>query len=216
MPDGTGSTEQRGRHWDAAYTDRGADGVSWYQAVPRMSLEVIEALRIPRDAAVIDIGAGASQLVDRLVERGFTDLTVLDISASALEEVGARVGDSPVVRLHEDLLEWQPPRRYDLWHDRAVFHFLVAEPDRRRYLETLHATVRPGGFVILATFALDGPEACSGFPVVRYSADHLSELLGDTFEPLEARREVHTTPRGSAQPFTWLAGRISDRSLRRP
>jgi SAM-dependent methyltransferase len=203
-------TEEKGRHWDAAYTARGADGVSWHEAEPRISLELIEALRIPRDAAVVDIGGGASQLVDRLVERGFSDLTVLDISASALAEVGSRLGDSLVLRLHEDLLEWRPLRRYDLWHDRAVFHFLVTETERRRYLETLRAAVRPGGFLILATFALDGPEVCSGLPVCRYSADDLSHILGDSFHPLETRHEAHVTPRGSIQPFTWVAGRIRD------
>lgn len=199
--------EQRARHWDAAYTARGAEGVSWYQAVPEMSLALIEALAVPRDAGVIDIGGGASQLVDRLAGQGFTDLTVLDVSASALEELRRRLGDSPVIRLHEDLLDWQPDRRYDLWHDRALFHFLVTEEDRRRYLETLQAAIKPRGLVILATFALDGPEVCSGLPVIRYSADQLSYVLGDTFEPLETRREEHTTPRGSMQPFTWLAGR---------
>jgi cyclopropane fatty-acyl-phospholipid synthase-like methyltransferase len=173
-----------------------------------MSLELIEKLRVPADAAVVDVGGGASILVDHLVERGFSDLTVLDISAPALDEVGRRLGDAPVVRLHEDLLEWRPPRRYDLWHDRAVFHFLVTESDRRRYLDTLQAAIRPDGLVILATFALDGPEVCSGLPVSRYSADELTRILGDTFRPLATRREIHVTPRGSAQPFTWLAGRI--------
>lgn len=200
--------DQRARHWDAAYTGSGAEGVSWYQAAPRMSLTLIEELRISRDAAVIDIGGGASQLVDQLVERGFSDLTVLDVSASALQELGMRLGDSPVIRLHKDVLDWLPDRRYDLWHDRALFHFLVTEADRRRYLEILHAAIKPGGLVILATFALEGPDHCSGLPVTRYSAEHLSDVLGDAFVPLETRHEKHTTPRGSVQPFTWLAGRV--------
>jgi cyclopropane fatty-acyl-phospholipid synthase-like methyltransferase len=174
-----------------------------------MSLELIETLRVPPDAAIIDVGGGASSLVDHLVERGFSDLTVLDISAHALDEVGRRLGDAPVVLLHEDLLEWRPPRRYDLWHDRAVFHFLVTEPDRHGYFDTLQAAIRPDGLVILATFALDGPEVCSGLPVSRYSADELTRILGDTFQPLATRREVHVTPRGAAQPFTWLAGRVA-------
>lgn len=168
-----------------------------------MSLDLIEALHIPRGLAVIDIGSrcfGARRPPRR---RGFSDLTALDISASAQEEVRSRFGASAVLRLHEDLLDWQPDRRYDLWHDRAVFHFLVGETDRRRYLETMHAAMRPRGFLILATFALDGPEFCSGLPVVRYSAEDLSLILGDTFEPLETRREIHTTPKGTIQPFTW-------------
>jgi 2-polyprenyl-3-methyl-5-hydroxy-6-metoxy-1,4-benzoquinol methylase len=176
-----------------------------------MSLELIEALRVPPDAAVVDVGGGASSLVDHLLERGFSDLTVLDISAPALDEVGRRLGDAPVLLLHEDLLEWRPLRRYDVWHDRAVFHFLVTEPDRRRYIDTLQAAIRPDGLVILATFASDGPEVCSGLPVSRYSADELIQMLGHTFRPLATRREVHITPRGTAQPFTWLAGRIVSR-----
>jgi SAM-dependent methyltransferase len=200
--------EQRAVHWDAAYARRGVTGVSWYQPVPRVSLELIEALRTPPDAAVVDIGGGASRLVDCLVDRGFTDVTVLDISASVLEEVRRRLGDPSVSLLHEDLLDWQPDRHYDLWHDRAVFHFLVGEADRRTYLGRLQAVLRPGGSVILGTFALDGPEVCSGLPVARYSGDDLSQLLGSAFEPVETRREVHTTPRGVAQPFTWVAGRF--------
>jgi trans-aconitate methyltransferase len=173
-----------------------------------MSLELIEALRIPRDAAVIDIGGGASEVVDRLVEQGFSDLTVLDVSAAALEELRARLGGPAVVQLHQDLLDWEPPRRYDLWHDRALFHFLVTEADRLKYLETLEAAIKPGGIVIVATFAPDAPDRCSGLPVTRYSAEQLSDVLGDRFEPLVTRREEHITPRGAIQPFTWLAGRI--------
>ncbi len=197
------------RHWDFAYTERGVEGVSWYQPVPQTSLELIEALEIPHEAGVIDIGGGASLLADCLVERQFSDVTVLDVSESALGEVQSRLRDSPVIRLRADVRDWDPPRRYDLWHDRALFHFLVTDADRSRYLETLRAATSPGGFLIVATFAPDGPEVCSGLPVARYSSDDLSHSLGPMFEPLETRREVHTTPRGSAQPFTWVAGRIA-------
>lgn len=178
-----------------------------------MSLDLIEALHIPRDAAVIDIGGGASQLVDHLLERGFSDLTVLDISKSALAEVRGRLGASAVHRLHEDLLEWQPDRRYDLWHDRAVFHFLVVEADRRSYLRALGSAMKTGGFLILATFSFDGPAVCSGLPVARYSAEDVSRILGDSFEVLETRREIHTTPSGALQPFTWVAGRLRATSV---
>jgi trans-aconitate methyltransferase len=174
-----------------------------------VSLELVEALGAPVDAAVIDVGGGAAFLADVLVERGFTDVTVLDISAAALEEGRRRLGkDASIHRLHEDVLTWRPIRRYDLWHDRAVFHFLVAAADRARYLQTLASAVRPGGGVIVATFAPDAPERCSGMPVTRYSAGELSEVLGDTFEHLETRREEHVTPRGMMQPFTWIAGRM--------
>jgi cyclopropane fatty-acyl-phospholipid synthase-like methyltransferase len=173
-----------------------------------MSFELIEALHIPPDAAVIDIGGGASQLVDHLVERGYSDLTVLDISASALDEVERRLGASSVLRLHEDLLDWRPERLYDLWHDRALFHFLVASEDRDRYLLTLRSAIRDNGFVVLATFATDAPEFCSGLPVIRYSAADLVQMIGAGFELLETRREEHITPRGLTQPFTWVAGHM--------
>jgi cyclopropane fatty-acyl-phospholipid synthase-like methyltransferase len=175
-------------------------------------LELIEELHIPRDAAVIDIGGGASLLADCLVERHFSDVTVLDLSEAALRESQHRLGGSHVIRLHEDVLHWDPPRRYDLWHDRALFHFLVTDTDRRRYVETMYAALRPGGFVILATFAADGPELCSGLPVTRYSVKDLSLVLDETFDVLVTRREVHTTPHGASQPFTWLAGRNVPRS----
>lgn len=209
VPDVRGSFEQRAIQWDAVYRARGVEGVSWYQAVPKVSLELIEALHVRRDAAVIDVGGGASLLADRLVDRGFSDLTVLDVSASALEESRRRLGDGvPVCWLCEDLLTWLPRRRYGLWHDRAVFHFLVADADRAVYLRALRSAIEPGAGVILGTFASDGPEMCSGLPVIRYSVEDLVRVLGETFEPVESRREEHTTPGGSKQPFTWLAGRI--------
>jgi len=136
-------------------------------------------------------------------------VTVLDISRSALDASRGRLADpASVSYFHDDLLAWQPSRRYDVWHDRAVFHFLVDEEDRQTYGRTLRSALAPGGFVILATFAPDGPPTCSGLPVVRYSAETLADTLGATFERLEVRREEHTTPRGSTQHFTWIAGRV--------
>jgi SAM-dependent methyltransferase len=204
-------SEPRVGHWDSLYEARTADSLSWYQAVPQVSLELIQALGISNDAAVIDIGGGTSFLADRLVEAGFSDVTVLDISASALEAGRRRLpGDAPVHRLRQDLLAWRPARRYDLWHDRAVFHFLVVDEDRARYLQALSSAVRPGGAVVLATFARDAPERCSGLPVARYSTNDLIAALGNAFECLETRREEHTTPRGLLQPFTWIAGRLGE------
>jgi SAM-dependent methyltransferase len=201
-------TSAGARRWDATYDARGPT-VSWYQAEPRVSLELIEALRVPRDAAVLDVGGGTSFLADRLLERGFSDVTVLELSSTALELVRRRLPDLPVRLLHQDLMSWKPARRYDLWHDRAVFHFLVEETDRRRYLERLDAAVAPGGAVIVGTFASDGPETCSGLPVARFSANDLAATLGERFELLHAHREEHTTPRGAVQPFTWVAGRMA-------
>jgi SAM-dependent methyltransferase len=194
-------------HWDAAYSTRGVEGMSWYQAVPGVSLELIDTLDVPLDAAVIDVGGGASFLVDELLARGYSDVTVLDLSGVALEAVRRRLPAEASVRfVHADLLEWEPDRRYDLWHDRAAFHFLVAASDRDRYVATLRRAVKPGGKVIVGTFAKDGPKMCSGLPVNRYSAAGLEAALGDAYDVLETRREGHVTPRGAVQPFTWVAG----------
>ena len=202
--------DDRAQHWDDTYVRRGTEGVSWFQAVPTTSLHLIDVLGIPPAAAVIDVGGGASSLVDRLVARGFTDLTVLDISDIALAAARARVGDrAPVSWVHEDVLAWRPQRRFALWHDRAVFHFLVEPSDQQRYLATLRAALAPAGAAIIATFAPDGPDRCSGLPVARYSADDLSALLGDAFAVVEASREEHTTPTGALQPFTWVAARLA-------
>jgi SAM-dependent methyltransferase len=200
---------QRSQHWDAAYEMCGATGVSWFQPVATVSVELIERLGTPKDASLIDIGGGASLLVDTLIGRGFSDLTVLDVSKSALNAVRERLGPTnSVALLHEDLLDWKPERRFDLWHDRAVFHFLVEGDDREKYLRTLRSALRPGGAVVMATFALDGPEYCSGLPVARYSCADLAEILGSDFVIVEQLREEHFTPAGAIQPFTWMAARF--------
>ena len=200
----------RADHWEAAYSTRGVDGVSWYQAVPGVSLELVAALGVPRAGAVIDVGGGASWLVDELVARGIRDVTVLDLSASALEATRRRLpADVPVSWVEADVLVWEPERRFDLWHDRAIFHFLVAASDRERYVATMRRAVAPGGRVIVGAFAEDGPELCSGLPVCRYSGASLGAALGDAFELQETRRERHVTPRGAVQPFTWVAGSLS-------
>lgn len=172
-----------------------------------MSLELVDLLGISAVAGVIDVGGGASVLVDALLHRGFADLTVLDISEDALQTSRERVGaDAPVEWLAHDLLTWEPTRRYDLWHDRAVFHFLSGD-EVGVYRDLLFRAVAPRGYVVMATFAPDGPEWCSGLPVTRYSADQLMETLGGEFEMVGQRREVHTTPSGATQPFTWIAAR---------
>jgi hypothetical protein len=201
--------DERAHHWDSAYETRGASGVSWFQSVPTGSLDLIEQLKLHLDAAIIDIGGGASLLVDHLLERGYHDLSVLEISGTALADARERVGNgAPVSWLHQDLLSWHPERRFDVWHDRAVFHFLTEEADRKAYLDVLEAGISPQGALVMATFAEDGPEYCSGLPVARYSADELSSLLGTEWELVDARREVHTTPTGAAQPFTWITARL--------
>jgi trans-aconitate methyltransferase len=196
-------------HWDRVYAERAPADLSWHQTIAAVSLELIEALGVERSAAVIDVGGGASTLADSLVARGFTDVSVLDVSELALAAARRRVGDEAGVRwLHADMLTWQPERRYDLWHDRAAFHFLVTAADQESYLRTMRAALVPGGVVVLATFAPDAPPTCSGLPVVRRTAVELADALGPGFEQLKESRELHTTPRGTPQPFTWIAGRL--------
>ena len=211
MSQGPISSGQRSEHWDAAYETRGASGVSWFQPAATTSIQLIERLGIAQGGAVIDVGGGASVLTDALLNRGFTDVSVLDLSNAALAEVRERLGSNTSLSLlQEDLLAWSPDRQYDLWHDRAVFHFLVDPNDREIYLRTLRSALRPEGFVIIATFAWGGPEYCSGLPVCRYSSGDLAEALGPTFQVIEAFCDQHVTPAGVGQPFTWVAARHAD------
>ncbi len=202
--------DDRAGHWDSTYADRGTTGVSWFQPAPTPSLHMIDVLGIAPTAKVIDVGGGAASLVDQLIARGFTDLTVLDISEVALTAARARVGDQAAVSwVHEDVLTWRRRHQFNLWHDRAVFHFLVDPADQQRYLETLRAALAPAGAVVIATFAPDGPDRCSGLPVARYSADDLTVLLGNAFTVVDTSREEHTKPTGARQPFTWVAARLA-------
>jgi 2-polyprenyl-3-methyl-5-hydroxy-6-metoxy-1,4-benzoquinol methylase len=206
------SSSQRAKHWDTAYETSGATGVSWFQPTATASIQLIERLGIAPGAAVIDVGGGASSLADDLLDHGFTDVSVLDVSRAALAVVRQRLGSNASVSLlQEDLLTWKPQRRYDLWHDRAVFHFLVDQSDQETYLRTLRAALRPAGFVIMATFASDGPKYCSGLPVSRYSSVDLSKALGPQLQVVESFRTQHVTPAGVEQPFAWVAARCTDR-----
>lgn len=199
--------EVRSSHWDEAYSTRGTKGVSWFQSEPTLSLDLIHSLGVDRSTPVVDIGGGASVLVDRLISLGFSDVSVLDVSEVALRAGRDRIGDTEgVTWLREDVLSWSPARSYGLWHDRAVFHFLTSKEDQQNYLKTLWSTIAPGGFIVIATFASDGPEYCSGLPVARYSDDGLVDLLGARFSLEDSRRELHVTPGDVTQPFTWVAG----------
>lgn len=199
----------RAVHWEGVYREKATDEVSWYQADPRPSLALVDALGIEPGAGggVVDVGAGASPLLAALGRRGFTDLTAVDVSAAALDALaaGAAADDVQISCVTADVTAWDPGRTFGLWHDRAALHFLVDEDERAAYLDTLQRAV-PDGAVVVATFATDGPEQCSGLPVRRYSADELLGLL-DGFELVEARRQVHTTPWGAEQAFTWVAAR---------
>jgi hypothetical protein len=191
--------------WESVYEVNQVNGVSWFQEEPVVSLDLVDRLGVHKDASVIDIGGGASLFVDFLLSRGFSDLTVLDLSRRALRASQERIGaEANVTWLVHNLLTWEPAHCFDLWHDRAVFHFLKPN-EIKVYQDLLRRSVAPGGFVIMATFAPDGPQWCSGLPVTRYNADQLGEVLGNEFTVVEQRREVHTTPSGAQQPFTWIA-----------
>lgn len=190
--------------WENRYLTADVEAVSWYEPEPRMSLALIDLSGATSQDAVIDIGGGASFLAQFLVERGFTDVTVLDASAEALGVARARWDGSGAVNwVAADLLQWQPARRWDLWHDRAVFHFLTDAADRAVYRQLLLRSVSPGGTAIVATFAHDGPASCSGLQVARYDPHALITELGDGFEPVASGRHLHHTPSGAEQPFVW-------------
>lgn len=193
--------------WDGRFRSIGAAAVSWYEARPSTSLDLFAALEVQPGHSVIDVGGGASTLVDHLLAAGHHDITVLDISAVALDTARSRLRHCDgVTWLQADLLTWQPTRRWDVWHDRAVLHFLVDDDDRATYLETLGRALGPDGAFVIATFAEDGPAECSALPVRRYSRDDLRALLGDV-EIVAERRHLHRTPSGVEQPFNWIAGR---------
>ena len=181
-------------HWDERYRAVGATAVSWYQEHPTASLDLLAAAGVAPSDAVLDVGGGTSTLVDHLLAAGHEDVTVLDVSSAALAASRTRLADPPgVTWIHHDLLTWEPPRRWDAWHDRAVLHFLVEDDDRARYAALVRRAVRPGGTVVIGTFAPDGPTHCSGLPVRRHSAADLVALLGDV-EVVTQRREDHATP----------------------
>jgi trans-aconitate methyltransferase len=196
-------------HWNAVYLAKGADRVSWRQAEPAPSLAALNRFAPERSAALVDVGGGASNLIDALLARGWTDLTVLDLSDEALRQARARIGPAAArVRwLTADVTRWAPGRAFDVWHDRAVFHFFTEPDDRAAYRRALAAGLRPGGVLILAAFAFDGPDRCSGLPVRRWDAAGLAAELGPAFEPLADWREDHATPGGVRQRFTWTVFR---------
>lgn len=198
-------TKERQQHWEDVYQGKEVSEVSWYQEYPSTSLQLIEQTGIAADAPLIDVGGGASVLVDNLLMKGFERVAVLDISSSALECARQRLGEKAeqVEWLVSDVTRLQPPHSFALWHDRAVFHFLTDESDRQRYLDVLKSSLQEGGFLILATFALDGPEKCSGLTIERYDIDKMQKVLGESFILIDGRREIHVTPSGMEQRFSY-------------
>ena len=201
-------TDSHTEHWDDVYA-AGDAAVSWAQDRPEPSLRAIAATGVDPAAPVIDVGGGSSGLAGALLDAGHTDVTVLDLSANALDLARQRLGGrgDAVQWIAGDLLAWTPARAYAVWHDRAVLHFFTHEPDRATYAALVREAVAPGGFAIIATFAPDGPETCSGLPVRRSGADDVLRLLGPSFTPIRAATEPHVTPGGRTQPFSWLTAR---------
>jgi len=193
-------------HWNHVYQTKAHDDVSWYQSRPARSLQLIEACGVGKQEGIIDVGGGASLLVDFLLDAGFTRLAVLDISAAALahakERLGTRAGD--VEWFEADVTGFTSPLYFNLWHDRAVYHFLTDKADRQKYVETLKRTLTPNGQIIIATFAIDGPLKCSGLKVARYDASAIVAELGEGFRLLEQVDETHTTPWGTEQKFSYF------------
>lgn len=199
------------QHWEQVYRDRNFDAVSWYAPHLTESLRILEHLRLDRHSGIIDVGGGESTLVDDLLERGYRNLSVLDISATAIEftraRLGARSGD--VTWYVGDITSFDfQGRQFDVWHDRAVFHFLTSASDRRAYVEQVTRTVRRGGYVVMATFGPHGPIKCSGLDVVRYDADHLHAEFGNHFQSVGSVLANHTTPANRSQEFLYCWCRV--------
>jgi ubiquinone/menaquinone biosynthesis C-methylase UbiE len=196
----------RTEHWNQVYQTNPPDDVSWFQTRPTTSLRLIESCGVGKDDGIIDVGGGASVLVDFLLDAGYTQLAVLDISAAALEHaqrrLGARAG--AVDWYAADVTTFLPPRQFGLWHDRAVFHFLTEQADRQKYVETMKRTLTPDGHAVIATFAIDGPEKCSGLSVCRYDAPAISAELGAEFRLLEQVNDTHVTPWNTEQRFSYF------------
>jgi trans-aconitate methyltransferase len=193
-------------HWDAAYA-HGDDTRSWFEEHPAMSLRMLDAAGVATTDALIDVGGGASPLTGALLDRGFRDLTVLDVSAAGMQHARGRLGSraGQVHWLTADVLTWHPRRHYQTWHDRATFHFLTTDEHRQQYLHTLDTATAPGAIAVFGCFAPDGPRHCSGMPVARYSPAQLARQVGAKWLLISQAREEHITPAGTIQPFTWVA-----------
>ena len=196
----------RKAHWENVYANKSPLRVSWYQKDPDLSLQLIRNTRLALDAAIIDVGGGASTLVDKLCEQAYTNVAVLDVSANALAHAKSRLAGkaNAVEWFEEDVTCFSPPHRFALWHDRAVFHFLTTKPDRDKYISVLKQSLEPGGHLIIMAFAIGGPLKCSGLDIVQYDTNKLMAELGQGFELVETGYEIHTTPSDMEQKFAYF------------
>lgn len=205
--------EARAAHWNERYRSVGAEHVSWFEPEPNQSLALVQLAAADHNASVIDIGGGASSLAGCLVERGYSDVSVLDVSTEALDAAKAQLPRPEAVTwIQADLLEWTPNRRWQIWHDRAVFHFLTDQRDRATYRSLLRRAIEPGGAAIIATFGQDGPTSCSGLPVARYSAEALAAEVGPGFTMIRSGGYDHHTPAGVTQKFSWVVLRADGKA----
>jgi SAM-dependent methyltransferase len=198
-------TAEREKHWDGVYSSKASTEVSWYQEVPVKSLDLIGASGVSLNAPIIDVGGGASTLVDHLLDAGYADLTVLDLSETAFDHSRKRLGGRAdfVNWIVSDVVHFEPQRSYQLWHDRAVLHFLTDATDRERYVGVLGRALAPGGYAVIATFGPEGPLKCSGLEIRRYTVRMMEELLGAAFELHSHEIENHQTPTGATQQFLY-------------
>jgi 2-polyprenyl-3-methyl-5-hydroxy-6-metoxy-1,4-benzoquinol methylase len=197
----------RKTHWENVYQTRQLTEVSWYQPVPETSLSFIAEANLPKDARIIDIGGGDSFLVDHLLKLGYTNISVLDISASAIERAKERLGDksNSVTWIVSDISEFNPEIKYDLWHDRAAFHFLTDENDITRYTTMISNSIRQGGTLVLGTFSEQGPKKCSGLEIRQYSESSMAAMLQSTFRKTKCLTLDHSTPFNTVQNFTFCS-----------
>ena len=195
----------RKKHWEQVYSQRQSTEVSWYQQHPEGSLELIDATGVKQSASIVDIGGGASTLVDFLLKAGYKHLSVLDISPAAIKQAKSRLGsdESKVEWIEQDITEFKTDSCFDVWHDRAVFHFLTDEKDRTSYVKAMLSALNIGAHVIIAAFDANGPKKCSGLKVMHYSPEKMSAVLGGSFQLIETRTENHLTPGGAKQSFVY-------------
>ena len=194
------------KHWGNVYQGKSPLSVSWYQKDPKISLELIRSTQVESNEAIIDVGGGASVLVDNLIKESFTNLAVLDISESAIAIAKKRLGDSAknIEWFESDITQFDAPKKFVLWHDRALFHFLTDPSDRGSYINVLDYALRPKGHLIIATFAIGGPEKCSGLEIVQYNSEKMICELGENFELIQERKETHITPANKKQNFIFF------------
>lgn len=194
-------------HWEGVYSEKALTDVSWYQSAPTISWQMMQEFKIAKDSAIIDVGGGDSLFVDFLLSNGFSNITVLDISEHAIERAKARLGAdaSKVTWVVSDILNFSTDKKFDLWHDRAVLHFLTAQNDIKKYVDISRRHLKNKGKLIISTFSENGPEKCSGLAVTRYSEISLSEVFSRAFEKIKCLTESHKTPWGKIQDFLYCA-----------